>query len=116
MLHISELGEYVHRFLHHADKDGHVPEHGDHWRGMKFDHGEHDPHEEGISEQEQQRRMAYLDQEWWPNVIAQVNKEKAELTNLPGGNPIEKWRQIAEQHPRNAHGFGVDFSEPTDES
>lgn len=105
MLHISELGEHAHRFF--ADKDGNVPEHGDHWRNMKFDHGDNDPHEEGISEEERQRRIAYLDEQWWPNIIAQVNQEKETLSQLPDGNPIKKWREGANQEPPPPHGFQV---------
>ncbi len=108
MIHLSDLIEYAHWFLHHADQDGHVPEHGDHWSKMNYDHGEQDPDEPGISEAERQRRVAYLNETWWPDVIAHVNEQKEELSNLPGGNPIEKWREIAMRHPPNAHGFGVD--------
>jgi hypothetical protein len=115
MLHIKELGEFAHRFLHHADKDGHVPEEGDHWREMKFEHGENDPHEEGITEEERKRRIDYLDNEWWPNVIAQVNQEKEEIVNMPGETPIQKWSDMASKEPRHSSGFGLDFSEPTDE-
>ena len=108
MLHISELGEHAHRFHAHADKDGHVPEHGDHWTNMKFDQGANDPDEEGISEEERQRRIAHLDEQWWPNVIAKVNQEKETLSQLPGGNPIRKWRDAAMQEPPQAHGFEVE--------
>lgn len=105
MLHISDLGEYAHKFF--ADKDGHVPEHGDHWRKMKIDHGENDPDEEGISEEERQRRIAYLDEQWWPNIIAQVAKEKEALSKLPGGNPVHKWRDEITKEPPTQQGFQV---------
>lgn len=74
---------------------------------MKFDHGEHDPHEAGITEEERQRRIAYLNEEWWPNVIAQVNQEKETLSQLPGGSPIRKWSDMARKEPPTAHGFEV---------
>jgi hypothetical protein len=106
MLHISELDEHAHRF--HKDKDGNVPEHGDDWRNMKFDHGANDPDEAGISDEERQLRLAYLDDQWWPKVIAQVNQEKEALSQLPGGSPIKKWRDEAMQEPPTAHGFIVE--------
>jgi hypothetical protein len=108
MIHISDLGEYAHRFF--ADQDGHVPEHGDHWGNMKIDHGENDPDEEGISGEERQRRITYLNEQWWPEVIAEVNREKEELSKLPGGNPIKKWKEAISEGSPKGHGFGVDFS------
>ncbi len=107
MLHITDLGEHAHRFHGHADQDGNVPEHGDHWSDMKFDHGANDPHEEGISEEERNRRIAYLDEQWWPQVLAHVNQEKGALSQLPGGNPIKKWREQGTQDPPPPHGFQV---------
>jgi len=81
MIHKSELGEHAERFP--ADSAGHVPEQGDDWRGMSFEHGPHDPDEKGISDEERQRRIEHLDQEWWPNVIAQVNEEICLSSNRP---------------------------------
>ncbi len=107
MIHISDLGKHAHRFF--ADKEGHVPEPGDHWRNMKIDHGENDPDEEGISEEERQRRIKFLNEHWWPNVIAQVAKEKEELSKLPGGNPVPKWRDELLQQPPDPHGFRVEL-------
>lgn len=105
MLHKSELGEHADRFP--ADRDGNVPEHGDSWSDLNFEHGPNDPHEEGISDEERARRMQFLDAEWWPQVIAQVNDEKQKLSQLPGGNPIRKWREnvIDDAMPRQQHGF-----------
>ncbi len=105
MLHISELGKYAHLFQSHADNDGHVPEHGDHWSTMKFEHGDQDPNEDGITEEERLHRIAYLDEQWWPNVIAQVNQQKESLSKLPDGNPIRKWRDEAMKPPTAAKGF-----------
>jgi len=103
MFHRSELGDHAHKFP--ADRDGHVPEHHDHWRNMNFDHGEHDPHEPGISEEERQRRVAYLDHNWWPKIIAHVNDEKQKLAQSPQGMPIHRWRQQVMEEPPQQHGF-----------
>ena len=105
MLHQSELGEHVDRFP--ADTDGNIPEHGDHWSDLNFDHGPNDPQEEGISDEERTRRKEYLDSEWWPKIIAQVNEQKKTLSQLPGGNPIHKWREavIDDAEPTEQHGF-----------
>jgi len=106
MIHKSELGEHAERFP--ADSAGHVPEQGDDWRGMSFEHGPHDPDEKGISDEERQRRIEHLDQEWWPNVIAQVNEEIRQLGLLPGGSPIKKWRDQVMREPPEPHGFEVE--------
>jgi hypothetical protein len=111
MLHLSDLGEFAHRFHLHADKNGHVPEHGDHWKQMDYNHGANDPDEEGISDEERQRRTSYLDEQWWPNILSQVNQEKDTLSQLPGGNPIRKWRETAMNEPQQAHGFEVEREE-----
>ena len=105
MLHKSELGEHADRFP--ADSEGNVPEHGDHWSNLNFDHGSNDPHEEGISDEARAQRMEYLDDEWWPKIIAQVNQEKETLSQLPGGNPIHKWRAevIDAADPPRPHGY-----------
>ena len=108
MLHRSELGEHAGRFP--TDQDGNVPEHGDHWGELNFEHGPNDPHENGISDEERARRMDYLNSEWWPKIIAQVNEEKNKLSRLPGGSPIRKWREqvIDAVEPRQPHGFEVE--------
>ena len=51
--------------------------------------------------------MEYLDNEWWPKIIAQVNEQKTSLSQLPGGSPIHKWREnvIDAAAPREQHGF-----------
>ena len=105
MLHKSELGEHADRFP--TDAEGIVPEEGDHWSDLTFEHGPHDPHEEGISDEERARRMEYLDNEWWPKIIAHVNEQKETLSQLPGGNPIHRWRRgvIDAAKPRQQHGF-----------
>ena len=108
MLHKSELGEHADRFP--IDQDGNIPEHGDHWSDSHFEHGPNDPHEEGISDEERARRMDYLNTQWWPKIIAQVNEEKESLSQLPGGNPIRKWREgvIDAVEPQQQHGFEVE--------
>ena len=103
MLHESKFGDHAHKLP--SDRDGNVPEAGDDWRNMNFDHGELDPHEEGISDDERARRMDQLDTQWWPQVIAQVNKQKEELGQLPGGSPIRKWREEVMRSPHLQHGF-----------
>ena len=108
MLHKKELGEHADQFP--ADQDGHVPEHGDHWSDLNFEHGPNDPHEDGISDEERARRTNYLDSEWWPKIIAQVNEQKESLSQLPGGNPIHKWREevIDAAEPPQQHGYEAD--------
>jgi len=105
MLHKSKLGAHAHRFP--ADQDGNVPEHGDHWSDLNFEHGPHDPHEAGISDEERARRTKYLDDEWWPKIVAQVHEEKEKLSQLPGGNPIHHWRDevIDAAKPPQQHGY-----------
>lgn len=106
MLHKSELGEHAHRFP--TDLDGQIPEHGDHWSDMHFEHGPHDPDEPGISAEERARRIEYLDTQWWPQILAQVQTEKEKLHQLPGGNPIKKWRDEVMREPPSPHGFEVE--------
>lgn len=106
MLHQSELGDHASRFP--VDQQGRVPEEGDDWRNMRFDYGSNDPHEKGISDEERRRRIDYLDQEWWPKVIAQVNAEIEKLGQLPGGSPIKKWRDVVMREPPQPHGFEVE--------
>lgn len=106
MLHKSELGEHADRFPH--DRDGHVPEHGDHWSDMSFEHGPHDPDEPGIGEKEKAKRTAYLDNEWWPSILGKVRDERDALAALPGGTPIKRWRDEAMQEPPEQHGYNVE--------
>jgi len=105
MLHNSELGEHTDRFP--CDRDGRVPEHGDHWSDMRFDHGPNDPDEAGIGDAERARRIEYLDKQWWPQVLARVHAEREKLDRLPGGNPIKRWREQVIKPPPEQHGFQV---------
>ena len=105
MFHKSKLDEYGHRFPH--DQTGQVPVHGDHWREMQFDHAGMDPHEEGISVEEQSRRMEYLNNEWWPEVLQQVHNEKQRLEAEHGETFTHHWHDIVYQSPRTPHGFGI---------
>lgn len=105
MLHRSELGEHARHFP--ADQDGNVPEPGDHWSDLNFDHGPNDPLEAGISQEERARRTAWLNEHWWPSVIEQVNQEKHNLVRAHGINPIQRWREevIDAAEPPVQHGF-----------
>lgn len=103
MLHKSELGEHADRFP--QDRDGNVPEAGDHWSGMSFDHGPHDPAEPGISDEEKAKRVAYLDSQWWPDVLGKVRTERDALAALPGGSPIQRWHDEAMKEPPQQHGY-----------
>ena len=105
MFHESELDQYGHRFPH--DRAGNVPVHHDHWRDMEFDHGDMEPYEEGISTDEQKRRIEYLNTEWWPRIKQQVHDEQVRLTNEHGETFTDHWKQIVERQPRNPHGFGI---------
>ncbi len=110
MLHKSELGEHADRFPH--DNNGHVPEQGDHWSDMAFDHGKNDPVAEGIDDAERARRTEYLDSEWWPTVLAKVGKERDALAQLPGGSPIKQWRDEVMQEPPTQHGYDAKGYDP----
>jgi hypothetical protein len=89
MIHHSTLKEHAPRFP--ADADGFVPEAADNWRQMKFDHKDQDPNETGISAEERQRRLDYLDQQWWPQLLAQVRKEHDELIAAGHPSPFKSW-------------------------
>jgi hypothetical protein len=110
MLHKSELGEHADRFP--QDSDGHVPEHGDHWSDMSFEHGPHDPDEPGISAEERAKRMEYLDSQWWPSLLEKVGKQRDELAQLPGGSPIKRWREEAMREPPSQHGYNAEGYSP----
>jgi hypothetical protein len=105
MLHKSELGEHADRFPH--DNDGNVPEDGDHWSAMSFEHGPHDPDEDGIDEAEKAKRTKYLDDEWWPALVAKVREERDSLAALPGGSPIKRWRDQVMHEPHEQHGYNT---------
>ncbi|MEQ8791604.1 MAG: hypothetical protein RIC55_35405 [Pirellulaceae bacterium] len=103
MLHHSKLGESARHFP--QDRQGHIPDHRDHWSHMDFDHGEHDPEEPGISEEERARRVEYLDTVWWPKIIAQVNQQKKNVVDLPHDTFIRKWSQEVMEQPPEQEGF-----------
>lgn len=103
MLHSSKLGEHAHRFP--TDRKGYVPDHHDHWKHMDFDHGPHDPDEPGISEEERQRRIEYLDTEWWPSIIAQVNEQKQQIVDLPDETLIRNWCKDVMKEPPQQEGY-----------
>lgn len=103
MFHKSHIGEHGERFP--ADLKGHVPVHGDCWRRMHFDHGELDPEEPGISEEERARRITYLDKVWWPQVLEKVHAERLLLEAEHGPTFMERWDEVAHQGPPMPHGF-----------
>lgn len=108
MLHKSKLAEHADKFP--QDAQGNIPEAHDHWSAMQFAHGEHDPDEPGIDEAERARRTKYLDEQWWPQVIAQVEEERNNLLSLPAQSPIRQWAEMARKKPaqEKATGFAVD--------
>ncbi|NIL99218.1 MAG: hypothetical protein GTO62_19480 [Planctomycetales bacterium] len=106
MFHKSELQEYAHKFP--QDQMGYVPTQGDCWRQMKFDHAHQDPHEEGISEDEQARRIEYLDKVWWPQVLEQVAENRQQLEEAHGDSFIQHWERVVNKAPEEPHGFEVE--------
>jgi len=106
MFHKSELGEHADKFVH--DQGGHVPHEGDDWRDMNFDHGAMDPDEEGISEEEAARRTEYLDQVWWPRVIAWISDQQGHLTHVHGESFIRQWQHAIYQPAAAPSGFDVE--------
>jgi hypothetical protein len=70
--HKTNLGGFAAHVERYADIDGYVPEHGDDWRDMRYDLGPDDPEEEGISEEERQARQQHLDEDWWPDKVAEA--------------------------------------------
>lgn len=115
MFHHSKLEEHGKKFP--QDAKGNVPEPHDHWSAMQFEHGEHDPEEPGIDEAEKARRTQYLDEQWWPQVIAQVEEERDNLLSLPKHSPIRKWAEMTHKKPiqEKATGFAVDEIADTDD-
>lgn len=103
MFHKSELKDYGHHFPH--DEKGYVPTHGDNWREMKFDHADQDPDEEGISEEERARRIKYLDEVWWPEVLGKVGQQHRHLEKAHGESFVDHWQRFVNQDPPQPHGF-----------
>jgi hypothetical protein len=103
MLHHSKLGDLAKHFP--KDRRGNVPDHRDHWSHMDFDHGEHDPDEPGISQEERERRIAYLDNQWWPKIIAQVNEQKKNLAGQPHETHIREWVEDVMKEPPEQKGY-----------
>jgi hypothetical protein len=102
MFHRDELGEHADKFL--ADLDLQVPEPEDDWRKMRFDHGPNDPEEPGISPQERQRRIDFLDQQWWPEVLSKIASAHQEL---PPGSFIKSWQRHVQMEPPKTTGYEV---------
>ena len=105
MFHKSKLHPYEHQFPH--DRKGYVPGPVDHWSDMDFEHEGMDPHEAGISAEEQARRTLYLNTEWWPQVLKRVAEERRRLEEEHGDTFMSHWKGIAHETPENPHGFGV---------
>ncbi len=108
MFHKSELGEHATGFPH--DTAGYVPRGGDHWRQMKFEHGAMDPEEEGISAEERLRRIEYLDQVWWPQILEKVSQEHDRLVNEHGESYLQRWQRVVNRSPDQPGGFEVEPS------
>jgi len=102
MFHRNELGDHGHKFP--ADLDLQIPEPEDNWRQMKFDHGPNDPDEPGISAEEHQRRIEFLDKQWWPDLLAKVAAAHQEL---PEGSFIKRWQRTVQAPPTKTGGFEV---------
>ena len=103
MFHKSKLKKFGGNFPH--DKQGHVPVHVDCWRKMEFDHADQDPDAEGISEEEKARRIEYLDKQWWPKILAEVQDEHARLIDEHGESFMQHWDSVVNEPPHLQHGF-----------
>jgi hypothetical protein len=106
MLHKSKFGHHGEKLP--SDLDGQIPEEGDDWRDMNFDHGPLSPDEPGISNEERTQRMEHLDKEWWPKIIAIANSQRAQIELSPADTPIKHWEDVMHQHPPRQHGFEVE--------
>lgn len=105
MFHKSQMDQYDHQFPH--DSKGFVPHPGDHWSDMSFEREGLDPYEEGISQEEHDRRVAYLNSTWWPEVLERVEEEKQRLLAEHGESFAKHWKQVLETPTSTLHGFGV---------
>lgn len=106
MFHNSELKEYAEHFP--QDQLGYIPTVGDSWRQMKFDHADQDPNEKGISNEERARRIEFLDQQWWPQLLEKVDRQRRRLEELDGDSFIERWEEAVNKTPAEPHGFEVE--------
>ncbi len=105
MFHKSEMDQYGHQFPH--DAKGYVPHATDHWRDMNFEHEGLDPYEEGISPEEHDQRVAYLNSTWWPEVLQRVDEERQRLEAEHGETFAKHWQHVLDMPTDNPHGFGV---------
>jgi hypothetical protein len=106
MFHKSKLEQFEHEFPH--DAKGHVPHPHDRWHEMQFEVEGMDPHEEGISEEEKNHRIEYLNNVWWPQVIQRVEEERQRLEAVHGETFIAHWKQLLHHATDSTHGFGVE--------
>lgn len=103
MLHKSKLDQFESQFPH--DANGNVPVHRDHWQTMEYDHGEMDPNEPGLSAEEKARRIEYLNKEWWPQILKQVEEERHRLAVKHGGTFMDHWKNVIYNKPAGHQGF-----------
>lgn len=106
MFHKQHLGEHADRFP--ADRAGQVPTETDCWRRMNFEQEGIDPDEAGISEEEREHRIEYLDKVWWPRVLADVHEQRLALAREHGPTFMERWAQFTKDEPDVTHGFVVE--------
>ena len=105
MFHKSQLGEHAEHFAH--DSAGFVPVDGDSWRQMKFEHGDRDPNEAGLSQEERDRRVEYLDKVWWPRLLADVHEQRLRLEREHGEAFIRHWQRVVNPEPEDPSIFVV---------
>lgn len=105
MLHKSSFEHFSGRFPH--DTKGNVPVHRDHWHEMEYDHGDMDPNELGISDEEKARRIEYLNTEWWPKILEQVEEERQRLAHQHGETFMEHWKSVTHIDPEGHQGFEI---------
>ncbi|MCX7387095.1 MAG: hypothetical protein NTX48_10550 [Planctomycetales bacterium] len=105
MIHKSLFGQLGDLFPH--DRNGNVPVHNDHWQEMEFEHPEMDPHETGISIEEQSRRTEYLNTVWWPEILQAVNNQRQSLQDEHGESFIEHWNRTVHESPKATPFFGI---------
>jgi len=79
MFHHTKFGKFGDSLP--ADLDGNVPEEGDDWREMNWDHGGEDISDAAVAER--------LDRQWWPAVVAEAVQKSVEATAA-----LKKWKQI----------------------
>ena len=105
MFHKSDLSHYGEHFPH--DQKGHVPAPHDHWEAMQFELPGMDPNEEGITSDEQARRIEYLNTVWWPELLQRVSNERQRLQDQHGESFIAHWERVIGHRSNAPHGFEI---------